>query len=98
MSSGYQAVLKMEERIIQAYKALPKEILKYLSLQEWAPCFNENRKGHWKALSLYERHQKALSLSLWSSVAEWSGCRTWNLEIPNSGPALTTSWSSAALV
>ena len=57
MSSGYQAVLKMEERIIQAYKALPKEILKYLSLQEWAPCFNENQKGHWKAVSLYLRQR-----------------------------------------
>jgi len=26
------------------------------------------------------------------SMAEWSGCQTWNLEIPNSSPALTTSW------
>ena len=26
------------------------------------------------------------------SVAEWLGQRTWNLEIPSSIPALTTSW------
>jgi len=47
---------------------------------------------HWWFVSLKRYSSPCSHFVRGGSMAEWLGCRTWNLEVPGTSPALTTIW------